>query len=241
MPRQKIGSRSRRPGGANALDVLELLVQARDVSGVAEIARATKRDVAQIHRVLKGLVVTGYAEQDPRSAHYRATPKVLNLAAAFLRGSRMIETSRPLMRRLRDATGESVHLADAAGQLPVCVAIEVSPHPVSVLTRIGATWPLESTAMGRAVAAFREGAPASAAEKRRLADVRRTGYAVDRSEYIRGVSGVAAPIMDWEGNVVGALAISGPAERFGTRRVAQLGALVRRAARELSRAQGHEG
>lgn len=205
---------------------------------MSAIAKATRRDASQVHRVLKGLVVTGYVSQHKVSSRYIATPRILELAAAFLRGSRMIETGRPLMRGLRDTTGESVHLADASGERPVCVAIEVSPRPVSVLTQVGGTWPLEGTAIGRAIAAFRPDHPVSAREARRVAEVRVSGYAVDRSEYVRGVSGVASPIMDWQGRVVGALAISGPAERFGPGRIARIGALVRSTGAEVSRGLG---
>ena len=219
--------------------VIELLVLPHEGRTVSELSRILKQDAAQVHRVLRGLVATGYAAQSPSSAHYVATPKILELAAAFLRESGMIESSRTLMRGLRDATGESVHLADATGALPVCVAREISPHPVSVLTPVGATWPLEGTAMGRAVAAFRLDGTKAATEKRRLAEVRRQGYAVDRGEYVRGVCGVAAPIIDWQGHVIGAIAISGPADRFANSRMSRLGALVRKAGADISIALGY--
>jgi DNA-binding IclR family transcriptional regulator len=221
------------------MHVMELLVLPGEGRSVSELSRLLKQDAAQVHRVLKGLVATGYATQSTSSARYLATPKVLELAAAFLRESGMIESSRALMRQLRDTTGESVHLADATGAVPVCVAREISPHPVSVLTPVGSAWPLEGTAMGRAVAASRLDEVKSTGERRRLAEVRRHGYAVDRSEYVRGVCGVAAPIMDWEGRVVGAIAISGPADRFGLSRTARLGTLVRNAGVDISARLGY--
>jgi DNA-binding IclR family transcriptional regulator len=219
--------------------VIELLVRPHEGRTVSELSRLLKQDASQVHRVLGGLVATGYAAQSSSSARYVATPKVLELAAAFLRESGMIESSRTLMRELRDVTGESVHLADATGPLPVCVAREISPHPVSVLTPVGSTWPLEGTAMGRAVAAFRLDAVKSIAERRRVAQVRSRGYAVDRSEYVHGVCGVAAPIMDWQGNVVGAIAISGPADRFGSSRISGLGTLVKKAGADISANLGY--
>jgi len=214
--------------------VIELLVLPHEGRTVSELSRLLKQDAAQVHRVLRGLVVTGYVAQSPSSAHYIATPKVLELAAAFLRESGMIESSRSLMRGLRDATGESVHLADATGALPVCVAREISPHPVSVLTPVWGDLAVGRHRDGRAVTAFRLDGVGAAAEKRRLAEVRRQGYAVDRGEYVHGVCGVAAPIIGWEGHVVGAIAISGPVDRFSISRMSRLGTLVRKAGADIS-------
>lgn len=75
-----------------------------------------------------------------------------------------------------------MNLAAPADGRPVAVAQAISPHPVSVLIRIGDVWSLYETAMGWAVQAFRNdgGRPDSMAE--RLAQTRRCGSITSHTE-----------------------------------------------------------
>src|SRR4029450_6058363 len=50
--------------------------------------------------------------------------------------------------------------------------------------------------------------------RQRLAATRARGYAVEDQEATLGDGGLAAPVFDWSGRVVGALGIVGPAERL---------------------------
>src|SRR4029450_3027018 len=50
--------------------------------------------------------------------------------------------------------------------------------------------------------------------RQRLAATRARGYAVEDQEATVGDAGLAAPVTDWSGRVVGALGIVGPAERL---------------------------
>ena len=72
-----------------------------------------------------------------------------------------------------------------------------------------------------------------------LAGVRERGYAVEDQEATLGDAGIAAPVHDWSGRVVGALGIVGPADRLldaGQER--RLADAVRSTARALSRDLG---
>ena len=67
-----------------------------------------------------------------------------------------------------------------------------------------------------------------------FAQIRRRGYAINRSEWQQGVDGVAAPI--FAGNtIVGSIGLSGPADRFGTAAMKRFIPMVVEAAATISR------
>ncbi len=72
-----------------------------------------------------------------------------------------------------------------------------------------------------------------------LAAARERGYAVEDQEATVGDAGLAAPVFDWSGRVVGALGIVGPSERLlADDRQSRLADAVRSTARALSRDLG---
>src|SRR6185369_14550296 len=73
-----------------------------------------------------------------------------------------------------------------------------------------------------------------------LRAVTEKGYAVDTGEYVEDVRSIAAPIKDYTGRVVGALAVSGPAYRLTNDRLQkEMAPLVVKAGAELSSRLGH--
>jgi IclR family pca regulon transcriptional regulator len=72
-----------------------------------------------------------------------------------------------------------------------------------------------------------------------LASVRRQGYAITDQEYEAGVFSIAAPVRDRTGEVIAAINVTGPVDRFTPDAVQErhLPALLR-AARDLSAALG---
>lgn len=57
------------------------------------------------------------------------------------------------MVRLRDETGETVHLAVLHGGTPISVARELSLQRLGVMTQIGDSWTINEGAMGLVVGA----------------------------------------------------------------------------------------
>jgi DNA-binding IclR family transcriptional regulator len=64
------------------------------------------------------------------------------------------------------------------------------------------------------------------------------GYAVSYGEWIEDAAGVAAPILDQNGDVVAAVSISGPIQRFNEEKVVVYGEAVTRIAAEISERMG---
>ena len=71
-----------------------------------------------------------------------------------------------------------------------------------------------------------------------LKRIRRDGYAIDDEERAEGMRCVAAAIFNAYGEPVAGLSVSGPAFRLTRERATEIGALVRRAAEEVTTATG---
>jgi DNA-binding IclR family transcriptional regulator len=68
-----------------------------------------------------------------------------------------------------------------------------------------------------------------------------SGYAIDMGEHMEDVRAVATPIRDYARNVVGALALVGPAYRFQAERIdKELSPLALKAGRDLSSRLGFD-
>lgn len=227
----------------NAVRVLELLVDYPEGLGISEVAQHLEMDVAQAHRLANGLRAARYiSKTSSRPPRYVVTSKVLRLAARMLDRTDLLRASRPVMLRLRDESGETVHLAAISEDRPVCVARELSHKRLSVLTRIGDVWPREETAMGWVALAFgqpgKEAKPLDDDLRGRISEARTKGYAVDREVYVKSVVGVAAPVFDFHRQLVGALAIAGPSDRVSGDELEPLAKLVLEGAKEISGSLG---
>ena len=74
--------------------------------------------------------------------------------------------------------------------------------------------------------------------RRRLAEIRRTGLAVNHGERRIDIAAIAAPIFDARGECVGAISISGSVRRFHED-LDTLKRHVRKAGEEISATLGH--
>jgi DNA-binding IclR family transcriptional regulator len=195
-------------------------------------------------------------EQDPVTQAYRLGPEAVTLGLVALDRMDLRTAARPVLERLVKATGETCMLGVISGDHAVYIDQVPSPHEVRMNITVGVSRPFNCTAVGKVLLAYRDddemvrlyGAGAfREATARSIRDVdtmrheleriRREGVALDVEEYLVGARCVAAPIRDFEGRVVAAVAASGPAERMkaGEEHVVTE---VRKAAADISAALG---
>jgi len=123
---------------------------------------------------------------------------------------------------------------------------------------IGTRNPLYNTSMGKAILAFllpekRDAlldrialtrcTPNTITNREELIEhlqmVRERGYAIDDMENEEGIRCLGAPILDYSGEVIGALSVSGPAHRLPDARIADLAEPVMQTARTISSKLGY--
>jgi DNA-binding IclR family transcriptional regulator len=188
---------------AKGLTLLELVAERQGGYGVGlvELARELGWNKSTTHRLLATLVSLGYAQQDPESGWYRIGLKAFQLGAAYPRDLDLRREAAPSLIDLHD--------------------------PLRMHAPIGARFPWNSTAAGKAIMAFvpeieakplltgklprRTSTSVHVAETLRaqFVRVRANGYATDNEENADAVRCVAAPVFDSAGRAIAAIRISG--------------------------------
>lgn len=219
---------------------------------LAQLSTALDCPKSSLLTILRVLVSGGHLERV--EDRYRFGPAIFRMGTKVLSVRSLPLLIRPIMQKLAAASGESVYLAVLDLERD-CVryteGIE-SEQTVRYAAAIGASRPLYCGAGALVLLAHQPRAWQEAFVKRtalkpitpktivdrrrllkRLVTVRETGLAVSLGEAASSAAGVAAPVLDMRHEVVGALVIASPIDRF-ERQQERLEQLVVEAAREAS-------
>ncbi|MEU4670327.1 IclR family transcriptional regulator [Amycolatopsis sp. NPDC023774] len=236
---------------ARVADVLLLFTGGPRYLGVSAISRELGLAKAVVHRILQSLVSREMLATDPGVAGYRLGPAAVALGASALRRFDARTVATPVLRRLRDDTGETTTLSGLVGDERVYLDQFESPREIKMTVEIGRRFPLHAGSSGKVILAFlpeeRQAAvlgrelPAltektiTAADDLRavLAETAREGVAVSSGERQPGAGSVAAPLFGPDGEIHGSISICGPQYRFTPEAVGRYRALVRDAAEEI--------
>ncbi len=229
-----------------ALAVLEELARTPDLSA-AELARALSIPRGSAFRHLKVLEAAGYVSRDPASGRYGLGPELIHLGFLAQRQLHLPRVAAPTMVALRDRFDETTHLGVLSGGEVVHIEVVPSTHRVQMASRVGERAAPHASGLGKCLLAW-DGAElpeeltaltdrtvtTRAGLEEELARTRERGWALDDEESGLGIRCVAAPIRDHGGDVVGAVSISGPAERLTLDRAVAAAPAVAEAAEEIS-------
>ncbi len=212
-----------------ALALLEALARADGPVGLADLAQGTGLPPGTAHRLLAGLLTRGYVRR-AGTRKYAIGSTALRLGEAAQRS--LARSARPYLAELVEISGETANLAVLEADDVVYVAQVSSPHTLRMFAEIGRHVPPHSTAVGKVLLADlpRERAEAvlartglarrtpstitdPAAFLAELDAVQQRGWAADQEEQETGVRCVAVPV-GGPGQVVAAMSVSGPADRF---------------------------
>ena len=235
-----------------ALNVLDALAAANGLT-LTEIADTLEQSPATIYRVLSTMEARGIVEADPASQAWHIGPMAFRLGSAFLRRSSVIERSRPVMRALMEATGETSNLGIEKGGEVMFVSQVETHETIRAFFPPGTLSPMHASGIGKALLSRMEAAQLEKFLKARrferftenticdaealraeLARSRARGFAVDDCEKTRGMRCVAAAITNVHGEAVAGISVSGPSSRLPADQIDRIGALVREAAQTVS-------
>jgi DNA-binding IclR family transcriptional regulator len=247
------------PGPVQSVDraaaILEIL--ARDgEAGVTEVARELGVHKSTASRLLAALDRRELVAQDAARGRFRLGVGILRLAGAAGRGLDLTQESRPVCRALAQELGETVNLAILSGRDALYLDQVAGPAALSPHNWAGQRIPLHATSDGKVLLAYRPAAEilehlvlplerftghtvtALPEFGQLLAQVRDRGYATAVDELEDGLTAVAAPVRDADGQVIASISASGPSFRIPADRVGQLAGSVRCAADAISRRLG---
>lgn len=213
------------------LKLLELLALQERPLGVSEIARALGVAKSNAHRLLQTLVELGFVAQDAERGAYFPALRTLQLGSGAWLHENLRRLAQGPMQKLSTRTRETLQLSVLDGDEVVYLHKIESPEPVRTASRVGGRAPAHCAATGKAMLACLEDARVREVSQRLVAHsqrtltdpdaflaqieaIRRQGYAVSEGEWHAAVNGVAAAIRDSRGRPIGAIGVSGPAERL---------------------------
>lgn len=240
-----------------ALGLLELLAEDDEGYRLVDLAQRAGLSTSTTHRLLTTLEQKRFVEFDREASLWHIGVQCFAIGSAFARRRNFARIALPIMRRLRDSTGETVNLGLLdQGDVVFLTQVE-SREMIRAITRPGGRMPLPCTAMGQAILSamdetevsrilHKHGLPRLTQNsisrptklKDALAAARKAGYAVDHEENSVGLRCVAAVIHDENRQPYAAVSIAGPTVRVTLGRVAELGQQVMQAAHEISRVTG---
>lgn len=209
------------------LDALKNL----DGAGVTELARHLGIPKSTVHNYLSTLEQEEYVVN--RDGVYEVGLRFLELGSYARHREKLFEVAKPEVDRLAAETGELANiLVEEHGRGSYLYRAR-GDEAVQVKAHVGTRVPLHTTALGKAILAHmatervdavvdRHGlgggtgqSVSSRAElEQELADVRERGVAFDDEERLEGLRCVAAPVLDHDNEVTGAISVSGPTNRF---------------------------
>jgi IclR family acetate operon transcriptional repressor len=225
---------------ARALDILLAFRPQDEALTASELLRRVDLSRPTLYRLLRTLQRKQFliASGDPQ--RFRLGPAVAQLSHVWSAGLDLGTAAEPMMRRLRDETGETVALFVPEGAFRLCIAEVPSTQPLSFRRGVGYRERLTVGASGKVILAYM---PASLAKidsntARELALIKERRFAISKEELIQGAVAVSAPVFDGTGRVAGSLSVFGPSARLGPSQVAKFGKLLLREAQELSHLLG---
>jgi DNA-binding IclR family transcriptional regulator len=191
---------------------------------LSEISRRSGLSLSTTHRLVHELLSWGALERDP-SGRYSIGVRLLELAALAPRGLDLREAAFPVLDDLHHRTLGNVHLAVRNGMEVVYVeAIRAcATHPTN--GRIGDRWPMHATGTGLVLLAFADRevqeealrrplerfTPLTITDpaelRRKLAQVRQSGFAIALGTITLPDLVVAVPVHDRFGCLAAAISV----------------------------------
>lgn len=240
------------PGAQAALRAVRLLklfkpnraeLQLNDVAELAGLNKTTA------HRLLRALQSEGLIDRNSETGGYCLGPALMALGVQALSSNNLRLRARPLLKRLAEESGETATLEIPIDDSMLILDEVTGDHVVGASANVGTRWPIYATSTGKALIAFEENGLAWLGEQlapltprtiverseleRQLSQIRITGIAETIDELENGFSGIATIVRGGHGEVLGAMSICGPTQRFDDQRRSRLAAALLAAAEQL--------
>jgi IclR family transcriptional regulator, KDG regulon repressor len=211
----------------NIFRLLELVAEAKGGYTLTELTKLLDISMGAAQRLTNTLVTLNYLYKEPKTKNYRLTPKIFKFGFAFINRSEIREIASPYLIRLNEELNEIVNLGVMNDEEIVYIdRIDKTSHGLTTNLRVGSRVPINLSSIGKAIMAF---LPES--DQRRILDhlyspqykgkipinkdqllkqfqeIRRNRYSVNQNDLFQDISGVATPILNYQGLPVAGISI----------------------------------
>jgi DNA-binding IclR family transcriptional regulator len=239
-----------------AFAVLDLLGESDTPLGLAQVAASLQLHKSTAHRFLMVLEKHRMVERTT-NGKFRLGLKLFDLGNRAIEQYDLRDRAQPHLRRLVAETEETAHLCILEGTHVIYIDKIEPARSVRMITRIGASNPVHSTSVGKAILAFlpedriadilskirferfthRTIATADALRVE-IEKTRRRGYAVDDEELEEGLRCIAVPVLDAQRLPVAAVSVSGPSFRVTAQKLPSIANHLLKCVRGISMDMG---
>jgi IclR family transcriptional regulator, acetate operon repressor len=209
-----------------AAQLLVRVVESAEPPSIGELSAGAGLPKSTTSRLVSALEREGLVQRLGVRGRLRPGPVLLRYAHRDA-SQTLAELAQPSLRRLADASGETINLAVPGPGGVEHLAQEDTAHFVGATDWVGRRVPFELAANGKCFLAFGGGRIDEAEE------IRARGYATSIDELEVGLTALAAPVLGATGAAVAALSISGPTARLKPR-IPELAPLLTHEAHTLS-------
>ncbi|MCI0520327.1 MAG: IclR family transcriptional regulator [Chloroflexi bacterium] len=235
------------------VEILDCFTAAQPAWSLAELSAALHVPKSTLHRLLTGMDAHGILRREDGDKRWRLGYRLFIWGSLASESDSLREVARPVMCDLVSLVGETAILTVYQDHEVVCIDMCETSHPVRLRMQVGERRPAHAGASSKALIAFLpeeeiaaiiqdKGLPRLCANTittehglaAELERIRKFGYAESVEETDPGAWGVATPIRNWKGEVVGALGLAGPTQRYSPEKAGLYAAYCHDAAAKIS-------
>ena len=220
---------------------------------LTELAEETNQSPATVYRILTTLQGQGLVEFDPEDQVWHIGSQAFVIGSRFIRRTSLVERARPIMRKLMVETGETANLGiEKEGKVLFLNQVETH-QSIRAFFPPGTLSDMHASGIGKVLLAHMDSdrrerfikemplekyTSSTITETEMLIsdlnDIQARGFSIDNEERNLGMRCIAAPVFDFNREVIAGISISGPTSRVGTRSIPVFSDAVLRAANLLT-------
>lgn len=241
------------------LRLLELIAEAHGSVALTDLAQQAGLPNSTTHRLLTTMQQQGFVRQVGDLGLWTIGSHAFVVGSSFLQSRNLLAIVHPMLRRLMEASGETVNLAVLDKyEMEAIIIDQVQCNALMRMSApIGGKLPMHASGAGKAFLSTLNDKELSALFHKKglhaytpytlcspvqlkedLGRIRVRGFSYDNEEHALGLRCIAASILDEHQEPCAAISISGPVSRIPDDRVTELGAMVMQATKEITLAYG---
>jgi DNA-binding IclR family transcriptional regulator len=241
----------------NALRILRSFTMEEPEKKISDLSLSLGMNKSTVSRTMATLASEGFVYKDPETRQYRLGLSILSLSGIVNSHMDIYKESQSVLNRLVENIGETAQISVLDNHEVIYLQKVDCHHPVRVLTSVGKRNPPYCTSSGKILLAYAEDDIVEAVVEKgltkftkntitnpdklraHLKQIKESGYTFSNEEILEGVNSLAAPVYDYRGKVIAALAIVGPKQRIQPSKVPGYAKKVKEAAMEISNRLGY--
>lgn len=215
--------------------IVDALV-AEGPSGVTELADHLDLNKTTVYHHLSTLEAADYVVKE--NGEYKPGLRFFEIGQHTRRQHEIYNVGKPEVEKLAGETGELANLMVAEKGLGTYIYISRGEKAIHLDTKMGTRQYLHTSALGKSILANMTPEAREAVIKRHglpketentvtdeeelgeeLREIQETGVAYDGEERAEGIRCIAAPVIDKDGTLLGAVSVSGPSTRLSDERL----------------------